>query len=268
MLVDALRRCNFNISQLACCNDRNPCNCEESLQEDYYSRSDTYNCQKKMDTYAIKYGPSYVSEVYHYLNESKVIDDFANSNMNVVSLGCGFAPDYYALQRYNDDNSLNINIKYWGLDISTSWNIARPPVTPNCSFSCQDLTNSFTLQGADIVFVCKSFSTMYRNDIEKKFLSNLETAITNDLKNGAIVVFVDVNHRDFGRDVFDTSISRIMRYPRRYYFEGLEGVQSGAYKEHGWVEIEQNHIIYPLDPTLSVESIPHTNKTVIFEYRK
>lgn len=265
MLVDVLRRCSGNVAQLTCCNDRTPCNCEDSLWEDYFRRLDTYNCQKKMNTYVIKYGPSYVSEIYHYLTKSRVLDDFAGTVVNVTSLGCGFAPDYFALQKYNAENQLNIDINYTGLDISTSWNFARP-ITPNCTFIHHDLTQDFSLRGANIIFVCKSFSTMHRSGIGQRFLTNLNTAINRDLENGAIVVFVDINLQNFGRDVFDRGITG-MPYKRQYYFEGLEQ-QGATYTRPDWIEIESTNIIYPLNHNLIVDSISHTNKTVIFEYRK
>lgn len=140
MFLNALRNCNNEIAQLRCCGDRNPCNCEGSLTADYYERNDSYDCQKKMDTYVIKYGPSYISEIYHYLEASQLLNGFQNSPLNAISLGCGFAPDYYALQKYNTDSRLNIQLRYWGLDMSTSWNTARPPIGANCQFQHADLT--------------------------------------------------------------------------------------------------------------------------------
>ncbi|MBF4318407.1 hypothetical protein EAY30_26400, partial [Vibrio anguillarum] len=187
---------------------------------DYHERNDSYTCQKKMDTYVIKYGPSYVSEIYYYLVKSQLLYKYQNSPLNVISLGCGFAPDYYALQKYNIDHRLNIQLSYQGLDMSTSWNTARPQIGANCQFRQVDLTRPFSLQGADIVFVCKSFSTMYRNGQGEKFLNQLVSAINNHLTIGSVVVFIDVNLNDFGRDEFHTQVSPIVSSNTQYFFRG------------------------------------------------
>ncbi|HIH4849150.1 TPA: hypothetical protein ACYSAQ_003440 [Morganella morganii] len=263
MFLNKLQDCNYEMAQLICCGDRSPCNCEDSLTEDYYSeRKDSYDCQKKMNTYAIKYGLSYISEIYHYLEKSKILNKFrGNSPLNVISLGCGFAPDYYALSKYNDDNKLNIQINYTGLDISTAWNTARPNAQ-NCSFQYTDLRTPFSLQNAHIVFVCKSFSTMYKNGYSRLFLDQLELAINSSLPRDSIIVFIDVNLDSFGRDEFHNSISLITNSNTQYFFSG------STYTKPHWIEIESTNIIYDIEQTFLVEFIDHTNKTIVFEYRK
>ncbi|KFF65370.1 hypothetical protein SOV92_02860 [Pectobacterium brasiliense] len=259
MFLNAMRDCNNEISSLECCGDRSPCNCENSLTEDYYHRNDSYNCQKKMDTYVIKYGPSYISEIYHYLEVSQILTRFRNSPLNIISLGCGFAPDYYAISKYNQDNQLNIQINYTGLDLSTFWNTARPNVQ-NCTFRQTNLTESFSLKDAHIVFICKSFSTMYKNGMHAQFLQNLTSAINQDMSPGSILVFIDVNHIGLGRDVFDDNISSAISPINKYHFKG--------YSELDWIIINNNNVIYNINQGLFVESIPNTNDTIIFEYRK
>ncbi len=262
MFLNALRRCDNEIAKLRCCGDRNPCNCEESLTDDYYQRNDSYDCQKKMDTYAIKYGPSYISEIYHYLEKSQLLNGFQNSPLNVISLGCGFAPDYYALQKYNVDKQLNIQLSYWGLDMSTAWNTARPPTNQSCQFQQADLTQPFNLQGANVVFICKSFSTMYKHQVHRRFLQNLASAINQNMALGSTLLFIDVNHYKLGRDFFDDNISPVISPTNKYYFDDT------GYSKDEWIKISSNHVIYPTNQGLSVESIPNTNDTIIFEYRK
>lgn len=264
MFLDALTKCDNEIRQLICCGKRTPCNCEECLRDDYYNdnHTETYNCQKKMDTYVIKYGPSYVSEIYHYLANSNILDNFNNSQLNVISLGCGFAPDFYAIQSYCIDKQLKIKLNYHGLDISEAWNTARPSINEGGNFIHADLTQSFSLQNANIVFVCKSFSTMLRNNIHNIFLQNLHSAITQSMPKDSFLIFVDVNHCDMGRDIFDSSLSKTITPTKKYYF------CDAKYKEYGWNEIKSTNVIYQIPQNLSVSSIPQTNNTVIFEYRK
>lgn len=261
MFLNVLKQCDNEIARLRCCGDRSPCNCVESLTDDYHQRKDSYNCQKKMDTYAIKYGPSYISEIYHYLEKSQLLNRFKNSTLNIISLGCGFAPDYYALSKYNDDKKLNININYTGFDLSSAWSTARPNAQ-NCTFKKADLTKDFSLKSAHIVFVCKSFSTMYRNDHGDAFLNQLVSAIKNSLAKDSIIVFVDVNLNDFGRDNFHNKISPIVSSSKQYFFSG------STYTKPSWIEIQSTNIVYDIDQDFSVDSINHTNKTIVFEYRK
>lgn len=262
MFLDALTKCDNEVRKLICCGERTPCNCEECLRDDYYNRTDTYDCQKKMDTYAIKYGPSYVSEIYHYLEYSSILNNFQNSQLNVISLGCGFAPDFYAIKKYCIDKQLKIDLNYHGLDISVAWNTARPSIETGCKFIHADLTQPFSLQGANIVFVCKSFSTMFRHQIHNDFLQNLSSAITQNMPVGSFLVFVDVNHYNMGRDFFDSSLSQKITPTTKYYFCGA------GYIKPDWNEIKSTNVIYQMDQNFSVSSIPNTNDTVIFEYRK
>ncbi|MDY4348879.1 hypothetical protein [Pectobacterium brasiliense] len=215
-----------------------------------------------MDTYVIKYGPSYISEIYHYLVTSQILTGFQNSILNVISLGCGFAPDYYALSKYNQDNQLNIQINYTGLDLSTAWRTGRPPIGPNCQFQTADLTQPFNLQGAHIVFICKSFSTMLNHQVHTQFLQNLTSAIKENMSPDSTLVFIDVNHVYLGRDIFDDIVSRVISPANKYYFDA-EG-----YSKSEWIRINYNNVIYPINQGLSVDSIPNTNNTIIFEYRK
>lgn len=262
MFLNALRNCNSQIEGLKCCGEQTPCNCEECLRKDYYCRNDTYNCLKKMDTYAIKYGPSYISEIYHYLAQSNILNNFKNSQLNVISLGCGFAPDFYAIQKHCIDNQLNIQLNYNGLDISAVWNTARPPTGIGCQFIQADLTQPFNLQDANIVFICKSFSTMFKHGIHEQFLLNLTSAINQSMSVGSFLLFVDVNHGGMGRDIFDSMLSQILTSTTSYYFSGA------GYTKAYWTEINATNVIYPMNQGFSVSSIPNTNDTVIFEYRK
>lgn len=261
MLGDALKQCDKKLNSLPCCKtDNTPCDCVVSLTEDYNSRPDSYNCLKKMNTYALRYGPAYMSEIYHYLVESDFKRLFSDKKLRIVSLGCGFSPDYYAMEEYIATYSPESKIKYFGVDNSTCWDTARP-VKNNCFYKEIDLTSKFKFsEKVDVVIISKVFSTLYRNNKHTDFLKNLKHAIKNTLKKGAIVIFVDINHRDMGRDVFHRSVSSYLTDFEQYFFDGYEG--------YGWNKITNDFIICDVPTELSVHSLTGTGKTVIFEYRK
>ena len=105
-----LMQCNSIQAALPCChNDGRICDCTQCLKEGFYIGTDTYHCLKKLCFYTINYGPIYISEIYHFLGKSKLLEkNFGGSSINVLSLGCGFGPDFIALSKYIYDNRLNI----------------------------------------------------------------------------------------------------------------------------------------------------------------
>lgn len=122
-MLETLKNCNDRLSQYQCCNP-NPehiCNCVNELSMDYdlnVRSADTYDCLKKMDTYIIRYGAAYASEIYHYLTASDFKSKIKlDQPLTIKSLGCGFSPDYHAIKKYLKDNniqiSININKLYW-----------------------------------------------------------------------------------------------------------------------------------------------------------
>ena len=115
-MIDILHSCNEQLKTLPCCHgEEHDCNCYYCLREGFYIKPDEYTCFKKLCYYVINYGPSFASEIYHYLVKSKIIDEFIAQNkteLKIVSLGCGFGPDMYAIEKYKSDNSLPISISY------------------------------------------------------------------------------------------------------------------------------------------------------------
>lgn len=213
-----------------------------------------------MTTYVLRFGASYASEIYYYLDESNfraAID--VSRPLNVCSLGCGFAPDYFAIKKYLADNTVDIQINYLGLDKSTCWDFARPR-TPECSFVTADLALPFSLKDADLVVINKVFSTLHRNKYGAIFLDNLQSAVVGSLRPGAILVFIDVNHIDYGRDVFHRSVSGYMNVLNQYYFDGYTG--------NRWTHLRQRNSVFGLPRDLLVEPHQTTRKTVVFDYRK
>ncbi len=261
MLIRALNQCNEALLHYPCCKtDGTECNCLSSLKDDYYNRADTYNCHKKMNTYVLRFGLAYASEIYNYLSFSKFKNKFDLSKpLNVKSLGCGFSPDYYALKQYFQNQNIQTQINYIGLDSGECWNLARPN-DGNCSYPLSDLTTPFDLSNTDVVFISKVFSTLYKNDNGSVFLLNLENAIKQTLKTGALIVFIDINTNKMGRDQFHSSVSKYLPNFNQYYF--------GGYSGYNWLKINENEMVFPVPPMLSIEPLTSTGQTVVFEYRK
>lgn len=255
--------CNNFLRNAPCCNTTpgHMCNCYNELWSDFHTRPDTYNCDKKMNYYALNYGASYISEYYHYISQSQLIQNILinNDNVCIKSLGCGFAPDYYAIQKYCIDNGINCNINYTGYDISSHWGTIRPHGN-NINFINCDISSNIDLQNADIIIIGKVFSTLLRNQMATSFISTLKNAITTTMPQNSILVFNDINHVDFGRDLFDSSVAHLFSVSNKFYFNGYQG--------KNWTHINQPNIIYQIPAGLTVTPLLNTGSTIVFEYRK
>jgi hypothetical protein len=216
-----------------------------------------------MRTYVLRYGAAFASEIYHYLTASnfkaKVIG--MARPLKVVSLGCGFSPDYFAIRKYLEDNNICLAIEYFGLDKSNSWGHLRPDVD-ECQYCSFDITQPFPQFTADLVVVSKLFSTLYRNNetLANTFLNRLEQVADLSFGSKTTLIFVDVNLDIFGRDVFHDRVSLFLPNYRQYYYDG--------YSKDNWIKIAKRELVFDIPTGLSVDPLTNTGKTVIFEYRK
>ncbi len=263
MFEQVLRNADERLSELPCCKgDGSECNCLNSLHEDFYSRPDSYNCEKKMRTYVLNYGAAYASEIYHYLVATNFMGKINTTRpLKVISLGCGFSPDYFAIKKYFADKHILQPIEYVGVDSSTCWVSVRPSVS-DCSYVQADISSPFSLVNPDVLVVSKVFSTLYRNDkaVAATFLNNLEQAVNDSFQPDTRLIFVDINNQQLGRDVFHQKVSTFLPNCTQYYFDG--------YAKNNWVKISDNGLVFDIPDGLSVHPLPNAIKTVIFEYRK
>ena len=98
---DLLNHSNTLYLGTACCHD-NPgriCNCYDCIRLGFFGGDETYSCIKRLCYYTMNYGSAYVSEIYHFLSASQILENnFNDSTISILSLGCGFGPDYIAME--------------------------------------------------------------------------------------------------------------------------------------------------------------------------
>jgi SAM-dependent methyltransferase len=268
MFYQVLSQCWNNYQQLPCCGceqyrNYKICCCSFCLEKDFYKRPDEYECDKKMLFYVLNYGPIYVSDIYHYFEISHILDSLSR-NINILSLGCGFCPDYYALTKYIKDYNLNISFSFTGLDKADTWDKTRSQY-PNIRYMQADLTNlnySLSFQNYDVIVLNKIFSTLYRHKTHGLFLQKIVNAIIGSMSKDAILIFNDVNDNNYsGRDEFNSAVSNLFDTVHKYYTAG--------YYEYcgGWIKIPETGLIYDKIPQCNISPLPST-KSVFFEYRK
>jgi hypothetical protein len=254
---------------MPCCNceqyrNFNICYCSFCLEKDFYKRPDEYECEKKMLFYVLNYGPVYISDIYHYLKTSHILESFSH-DINVLSLGCGFCPDYYALTKYIQDYNLDISFSFTGLDKAGTWDKTRKQYQ-NIQYIQADLTDpnySLSFQNYDIISVNKMFSTLYRHGTHKLFLHKIHDAITKSMSKGTVLIFNDVNDTNYsGRDEFDTAVSDRFDAVRKYYTDGYHNWYES------WIKISETGIIYDKISEYRNISPLLSTKSVFFEYRK
>ena len=223
---------------------------------------DKYECPKNLNFYVLKYGPSFISEIYYYLSVSHILEHFQGNCINVLSLGCGFSPDYFAISKYISDNKLTIKFNSCGWDISTIWQSTRL-AKPNLVYQTVDLLKPFTFENCHIIMLNKVFSTICRYNNHSSFVKNLTDAIENTMFQGAGLIFNDVNNFKTGRDFFDNTVSPLFdsTNTRRYYTD------DPAFKGDGtWYQIPQNQMIYPTDYAPDIAPLDFIAQYVFFEY--
>jgi hypothetical protein len=260
-----LLKCNKNLISMPCCHsDRRECYCYTCLHEDFYNMPDKYDCEKKMNYYVLNYGPSYASEIYHYLFNSRILEGFNHQRkLKILSLGCGFGPDLMAINRYIDDENLPIFFEYCGIDESACWDKTRH-YSNNVTFVKNNVIFSMNLNGYDLVFIVKLFSTLFKHKVHDQFLKVFSNAVRTQLRNDSIVVFNDINSVHMGRDVFHDSVKTLFRTNRQFYCD------DPPYTGSGWtkIKIPGSEIVFSIPRELSVNPLMEIRNTVFFEYRK
>jgi len=265
-MIEILNRCDDIVKTTPPnpqCHNTNT-SCFDCMRNNFYSANrDTYDCLIKLAHYTINYGQIYVSEIYHFLNDSQFLEtNFRNflRPINVMSLGCGFGPDDIALNKYRNDKQLPINFNYYGYDKEPLWNCITQtnalPIT-------HDLLNSMNFQVIDILFINKLFSTLKNHSLNQIFLNIFQNSL-QFLPTGSFVVFNDINHQGMGRDEFDNFAQQnSLKVVGKYYFD-VENAFNG-----GYIKIQSNLNIYPpVPPTFSYSPKPTVNKSIFFLYQK
>ncbi|WP_442765776.1 hypothetical protein [Sulfurospirillum cavolei] len=265
-MIEILNRCNDLFQTLTNCEtieERE--NCLNCVQTNFRTLdNDSYNCLKKLCTYTMYYGPMYVSEIYHFLTTSQLLETYFSifeRPINIMSLGCGFGPDDIALNKYKHSNGLaHMNFNYYGYDKEPLWNYITQtnalPIT-------RDLLDGMNFESIDILFINKFFSTLKNIGLHNDFLDTFRDALST-LPIGSFIVFNDINHYNEGRDIFNLFAQRnSLRSLEKYFFN----ISANTYNDNYIViPYSQNVCTLPIDLPLAPKQNP--TQSVFFVYQK
>ena len=241
--------------------------CYNCLSTHFYNPdgNEKYDCERGLSHYVLDYGPCYASSTYHFLTVSNILQILGKKNIRILSIGCGFSPDYYAFKKFISDNSLDILIDYTGIELHPEWNIFHnPKLTPDKKILNLDVLKMRIpdFETYDIIFIDKFFSSLSDPEGRSKWLHLLKHYISKLMKSDAILIFKDVNHLSRGRDLFDSTISPYFSTVTHYKFNF-----DGAYGWH-YNNIDENKnvfISYP--PNLAITPKSAVVKEVVFIYQ-
>ena len=228
-----------------------------------YNR-DTYDCVEKLAHYTIFYGPIYVSEIYHFLRESQILENNFlefDKSINVMSLGCGFGPDKIALEKYRKDKWLDIEFYYTGYDIEPLWLEISSPLMTGVPEIKNIIKDNFDCSETNIIFLNKVFSTLKNNDLHEDFLDNFKNQL-DYLPIGSLIVYNDINHFNEGRDIFKRfALDNSFEIIGKYFFN------NSSYNDN-YTIIESTQNICNIPDNLPCESKTDPAQLVFIVYKK
>lgn len=179
----------------------------------------------------------------------------------MLSIGCGFAPDFIGINKYIQNKRINLRLQYTGYDIEHNWQNITKGIIHNVPI-IHNALNGFSLEGFQIVFLNKLFSTLKQNNQSDDFLNILVQECKKSMSNAILLIFNDINHRSKGRDEFDIRISEVLTPIEKYYFNVREGYNNN------YIAIPQTHNICQIPYGLPVNPLQEVTKSVFFLYQK
>lgn len=96
--------------------------------------ADSYMVLVNQQKYILKYYAAYFCEYYELYND--FFKRFDGNKVNIISIGCGPGIDCDALNRVIKDNSIDIEVKYFGIDL-VDW--AYKPEYDGCIFEHKEI---------------------------------------------------------------------------------------------------------------------------------
>ena len=194
-------------------------NCKWCLDDIHFhkrQRRTQYDCKRLLYYYVCRYSYKYCSEIIYAL---KQMDISIYPYLNILSLGCGGAPDLMAFQYMNYPKKLS----YMGLDKNVYWKEIHNFIKDNYQYGkvnfWQDIDvlhcfDDHGIAGCNVIIIQYLISFFYSNiraDGVKRWFSKLaRSIIRNKPQNSPMLIIInDVDSINTGRDAFPTFVEEI-----------------------------------------------------------
>jgi hypothetical protein len=125
---------------------------------------DSYMVLANQQKYILKYYAAYFCEYYELYND--FLKRFGGKKVNIISIGCGPGIDCDALNRVIKDNSIDIEVKYLGIDL-VDW--AYKPEYDGYSFEHKgiDQLTVSDVSNVDLIVFPKSLTEINSTSLER-----------------------------------------------------------------------------------------------------
>lgn len=152
-----------------------------------------YSDDLYQSVYTIKYFPAYYFEYCYFAYELNHFFSKKKQNLvNIISLGSGSCPDYYAFF----DNLVDIDFCYVGVDCNC-WNRELFPVVGD-NFDTM-ITSAEDIKGLDdyhVISFPKSITNIFGNELNEDSQNKIEMFVDNLVSSGRneIIFFISYEH--------------------------------------------------------------------------
>ncbi|MEA1961345.1 MAG: hypothetical protein U9N81_08770 [Bacillota bacterium] len=189
--------------------------CELCLREVHYhhpnGRKD-YTCDKIVNYYVCRYAHKYASEIAYSFDVLDCLSTY--DKFNILSIGCGPAPDLMAFEKYNMEHN-SVPITYIGFDVNPRWKPIHQEIVNYCGstgmkaqFVPEDAVEYFRTNKvfkANVLvleYVVSHFICTEQFDQLDQFFSDVAEHIVAFMEKDAVIIIQDTNHYKLGRDDF------------------------------------------------------------------
>ncbi|MFR5875544.1 MAG: hypothetical protein ACLUFN_03540 [Eubacterium sp.] len=197
--------------------------CNKCLYDLHYHKKeirDNYECEHLLDYYVCKYSYKYCSEIIYALRS---IDLSRYNKFNIVSFGCGAAPDLMAFDCLNSDLLVRKEIIYQGIDNNTYLEKIHNKminVFSNYDISfirdCDAITflDNHEINDCNVIIIEYLISFIYDGDrkfvVYNWFKEIVEKIVSNKMPDTPMLIIInDADSCYTGRDTFDMLIQYI-----------------------------------------------------------
>lgn len=199
----------------------NTCNnCNICLQEIHNDQGNfrTYDCKNMVFCYVCSYINKYASEIYYGFNALVNHSSTKKQQYNILSVGCGDCADLFGIMRFIENNQLEVDISYTGVDINEKWKPIHeqiinlfPEIT--LKYEYQDIfTYINSLEKVDYNIVILEYVLneirKYTPDTIDAFIDSFARVVVDKLPSGALILINDINH-NIVRDYFPKILTSI-----------------------------------------------------------
>lgn len=216
LIDDIVKFCDEEYSSCPCegCDRNQLCrqDCKNCLDDLHFHKNEIrtdYSCEHLLDYYVCRYSHKYCSEIIYAMEN---IDLNKYPYFNVLSLGCGGAPDLMAF----DYLGLNQSVKYKGFDINKGWvkihNYIEEVTESNLvefyrGHNVLDFFDNYTIPRCNVIIIEYLISFFYggigHNGLEKWFRQLVNNVISHKSPDSpALIIINDVDSIYTGRDDF------------------------------------------------------------------